>query len=455
MTAHPPPTQEPPPQKLPPLEPLADKRKPRGNEETWQDKLLRSRYFVIALALHAVGFLMLGTVVVFETMLMEEEEAVSFVQGDGLDVGSPPPPMEAPPEDPNADVNPEDIQVPTQQVAALPTDTMMDVIGTQNALATAPPIPVPPAPTPNVTQNMTTSTTSTVSQGASLTSASFNARAGAIRDTVYNKWGRGRPGQIGTNVTAEFKAYLGKYRDGDWASTVSLKNGKIVNGSIFNLMYYTTDWTKNRVKATLVPEPLDLGSPELLEVMPPFVLMTGRKDFTLTQTEVTNLQKYLVNGGCIWGDSGLAGQGSRFDVAFKREMKRVLPDADKLWEPIPNDHPIYTAGQFKLSGPPPGMNFYAEPIEVIKMDNQIAVIYTPNDYADMFRMVYTKERPYKVQRNSRKVTRFTPDQLWQNKNSFFRNFEIESTEKTYQLGINVIVHLLLRFDRQLQMATGS
>ena len=33
-------------------------------------------------------------------------------------------------------------------------------------------------------------------------------------------------------------------------------------------------------------------------------------------------------GGAIWGDNALPGWGSRFDVAFRREMKRVVPDIE-------------------------------------------------------------------------------------------------------------------------------
>jgi len=457
MTAQPPNLKDPQGPGTNIVERIGEKRKPRANEENWQDKLMRSRYALIALALHAVLFLMFGTYVIFEAVLAEEEEGITFVQGDALELGSePPPPDVAPPPDQDSDANPEDIQVPTQQVA-MPTESVMDVIGTDSALASAPPIPVPPMPVPSVKTPLTTKINN-ANSGPSLTSASFDKRAAGIRGTL-KKWGRGKGDigrQTGKNVTAEFKAYLARYQDGDWASTISMKNGKISNGSILNLMIYTTEWTKNRVKATLVPEPIELGSPELLEVMPPFVLMTGRKDFTLTEQEIKNLQAYLVAGGCIWGDSGLAGKGSRFDVAFKREMKRVLPDADKLWEEIPNDHPIYTEGQFPFEGPPPGMNYYDEPLQVIKMDNQLAVLYTPNDYADMFRMVYKKGvTPLTLQGHSKKAVRYTPNQLRHNRGTFFRNFNEPATEKTYKFGINIIIHLLLRFDKQLLMAPGG
>ena len=53
---------------------------------------------------------------------------------------------------------------------------------------------------------------------------------------------------------------------------------------------------------------------------PPFIFFTGHRDFHLTDKEVTNLRNYIIVGGCVWGDSSLAGHRSRFDIAFRREM---------------------------------------------------------------------------------------------------------------------------------------
>lgn len=425
------------------IEKLGESRKPRANDETWQDKLLRSRYLVIAIAIHAIAFLMVGTVVIFEAIVAEEEEGVVFVGGDVM-AGAPPPP---PP--PDALDNPEKLpEVSTQQIDM---ESPLDVIASDNALADAPPIPIPPAPIPNVDLGAASDDL----QPELAKADSFAQRANYIRE-MRKAWGRGGTGRTpgsGKNVTADFQAYIAKYRNGDWASTIDIKGGKIVNGSIVNLMVYTTQWTNNKIKANLRPKPLDLGSPELFEIKPPFVFMTGHKDFTLTDAEVENLRKYLVQGGCIWGDNGLAGKGSRFDVAFKREMKRVLPDADKQWKELPNNHPIYSQSMYPFrDGPPPGMNYYREPTQAIEMDGQIAVIYTPNNYSDMFRMVYERGTRKPLTNPAANQTRRLPGDLWQNRDEFFRNFEPKSAEEAYKFGINIIVHLLVRFDQQLLLA---
>ena len=74
-----------------------------------------------------------------------------------------------------------------------------------------------------------------------------------------------------------------------------------------------------------------------------------------------------VEGGCIWGDSSLAGQRSRFDIAFRREMKRVIPDIDKPWKQLPATHPLFAKCYFPdVKDPPPGINFHHEPVYALQ-----------------------------------------------------------------------------------------
>ena len=163
-------------------------------------------------------------------------------------------------------------------------------------------------------------------------------------------------------MVATFPLYLASYADGDWGCNVVLTNGAITAGSLPNLVAKINEWSHKNIKGSVVPTPLDIGSPALLATMPPFVFFTGHKDFKLTEDEVANLRHYLQNGGAIWGDNSLAGFGSRFDVAFRREMKRVIPDKDKKFEELPLTHPIFR-GWFPMEKVPKGMNFYHEPIQ--------------------------------------------------------------------------------------------
>ena len=85
----------------------------------------------------------------------------------------------------------------------------------------------------------------------------------------------------------------------------------------------------------------------------------------------------------MWGDSSLPGNRSRFDIAFRREMKRVLPDNDAVWETLPPEHPIFTQPVFpEIKAVPSGMNFYQEPVYALKRFGEVSVIYTANDYGD-------------------------------------------------------------------------
>jgi len=66
------------------------------------------------------------------------------------------------------------------------------------------------------------------------------------------------------------------------------------------------------------------------------IYLTGHDDFKLADAEVTNLRRYLMAGGTLLA-SACCGR-SDFDRAFRREVKRVLPDYP-LAE-LPASHPL-------------------------------------------------------------------------------------------------------------------
>jgi hypothetical protein len=84
-------------------------------------------------------------------------------------------------------------------------------------------------------------------------------------------------------------------------------------------------------------EAVDLGKAEAFNH--PLLYMTGLHDFRLSDDEVRTLRSYLRGGGLLVADS-CSGRKS-FDAAFRREMKRVFPDAGL--EPLPSDSPVYSA----------------------------------------------------------------------------------------------------------------
>ena len=122
---------------------------------------------------------------------------------------------------------------------------------------------------------------------------------------------------------------------------------------------------------------VDLVSEELQEY--PFLYVTGRYDFTLTEGEIQALRRYLNSGGFL-----LAGPSCgirEFDAAFRREIARVLPD--HRLERLPAEHPAYnifhrvtevgyTDYVASLEEEPPSL-----PLEGIELGGPTAVVYCP------------------------------------------------------------------------------
>ena len=68
----------------------------------------------------------------------------------------------------------------------------------------------------------------------------------------------------------------------------------------------------------------------------PFVFACGHGNMKLTPAEVSNLRRYLVNGGFLWVDDDFG-----IEPSFRREMKRLFPE-DPVVE-LPFSHPIFHA----------------------------------------------------------------------------------------------------------------
>lgn len=114
----------------------------------------------------------------------------------------------------------------------------------------------------------------------------------------------------------------------------------------------------------------------------PLLIMTGHYDFELTEAEVENLRNYLHRGGVVLASA--AGGLKPFDVAFRREMQRVLGDQAMIR--LPPSHPIFQSGwnpileveytQATLQDDPTleHPEFYGALI-----DNRLAIVYTPFD----------------------------------------------------------------------------
>ena len=122
---------------------------------------------------------------------------------------------------------------------------------------------------------------------------------------------------------------------------------------------------------------VDLVSDQLQQY--PFLYITAREGFTLSDAQVQALRRYLTSGGFLLASpsSGM----SEFDVAFRREIARVLPNHPL--ERLPAGHPAYSILNkvdsvsyddyvASLSETPPPL-----PLEGIDMGGTTAVIYCP------------------------------------------------------------------------------
>jgi hypothetical protein len=201
---------------------------------------------------------------------------------------------------------------------------------------------------------------------------------------------------------------------------------------------------------------IKLDSDELFSVKPPFVFLTGTRDFRLTDKEVENLQKYIRLGGAVWGDSSVPGRFSRFDIAFRREMKRVIPDVDKDWEILPANHPIYTADAYfpEVKEVPPGLNFYREPVYALKIYGEVAIIYTPNDYGDMWQVGLNEQSQIDTRKDEKGQFVAINDIIWNNRETYLRNIAQGSLDLTYKFGTNVVLHLLTRWENKTRTAAS-
>ncbi len=280
------------------------------------------------------------------------------------------------------------------------------------------------------------------------------AIAGAINKTRQSWQAKGDSGSgVGKGRAFKFTAYVAQYAGGDWDATIRKgADGKITMGSLSNLLYIIRKWSRDKIEADPEPVPLNLASDDLLTKRPPFIFFTGHRDFVLSPKEIDNLNKYLQLGGAVWGDSSLPGNHSRFDIAFRREMKKVLSDNDITWAPLPPDHPIYTKTYFpEIKAVPPGLNYYQEPVYALKLFDEVAVIYTPNDYGDMWQIGITERGEYDLRRDPDKHLIAVNEAMYQRREVYFRNLELKPLNDSYKFGTNIVLHLLTRWDDKMRL----
>jgi Domain of unknown function (DUF4159) len=269
-------------------------------------------------------------------------------------------------------------------------------------------------------------------------------------------WTKTQPGSE-TDIRSrdfEFTACIGQYNGGNWNSTVWVSRGnEIEAGSLPNLLYLMSAWSKDKIKTNYKNvQAIKLDSAEIFSVKPAFIFLTGTRDFSLSEKEVLTLQMYVRRGGCIWGDSSPPGLRSAFGIAFKREMKRVIPDVDKSFEPLPSNHPIYTEGYFAdVKEVPAGLNFYKEPVFAMKIYGEIAILYTANDYGDMWQVGLNQQGQIDEPKSAGAYVAVNPA-IYSQRDIYLRNLGPEALSASFKFGTNIVIHLLTRWESKVRTA---
>jgi len=411
------------------------------------DKFSNSRDFTISFVLHLILVMVFGTTVLFQAV----SEPPDFEGGEGGFVAAGDAVPNAPPQQQNTP------QETTFNVTTATAPTSNAI----NAITTTAPNPLNFTMSPTIAPVMTTtptapSATQVAVKGAGVTGEGLNAAAASQIKAFTGGWGKGVGGGTGTRQREfEFTAYLGQYGGGNWNSTVRVSGGKIETGSLPNLLYLMSFWSKDKIKTNYKNvQAIKLDSDEIFKIKPPFIFLTGTRDFKLTDKEVENLQKYVRSGGCIWGDSSIPGKRSRFDIAFKREMKRVIPDVDKKFEPLERGHPIFTRDVYfpEIKDVPPGINFYSDAVEALKIYGEVAILYTSNDYGDMWQVGLNQQGQIDQRKNDRNQYVAISGNIFENSGAYIRNITPEALATSYKFGINVVIHLLTRWESKVRNA---
>jgi len=394
-------------------------------------------FYLVALLLHLLFFLIFGTYTV-----SERAEPIITV------FSAPPPvapntPNVPPPPPPPQDRSLQNVSSPTAPSPAMRNNLRPITTSGRNASQI---ISSPAMITAAINQQSTIrSSTPTMSMDASRGPAhipTLQLRQTLTRASGFLQAGAGVSGS-GRATRARFACYWAIYQGGDWNCNPT---------ALPNLTAQVARWSRDRIQQKTEPQPIVVSSKDLFTIKPPFIFITGHKDFTFTEEEIENLRQYLHAGGAIWADNDLPGRRSRFDIAFRREMKRVLTDRD--FEKLPEDHPIMSS-YFPLRKLPSGMNSYQEPIEVLRLiANEIAVVYTLNAYGDFWECALdeTDRIDRQLYRTSARggFHKWGPHFGSYYTATHYRNVTDEAVVNAYKLGINIVVHLLTRYDDRLR-----
>ncbi|MDD5483104.1 MAG: DUF4159 domain-containing protein [Kiritimatiellae bacterium] len=441
--------------------------------------ILRSRYFLISLLIYTFLLMILGGVVISHYVITKGtfEEGQVLVLPDGA--GGPPPP--GPRGAPQASAQAAAQQTRSVSVAVQSMSSRTAAKTAAQRLTVSAPSDFVRAPAPVVAPHVQMSEVKVDTQMAKSIAAANIQRLQGVRDfqkgwgVTMSGGGRGGMGGGGSRgggggggiggvgragtyhgVRAKFTIFQAKYQDGDWDCNGGRGTNLWDPSALKNLMFQIRQWSRDRIDAQVTPAVLDVGTDAIFTLKPPFIYLTGHKDFHFLDREVKNLRDYLTLGGAVWADSALAGRRSRFDVAFRREIRRVLPDRD--FEIVPPDHEMFNTF-FANVDLPSGINFYQEPLEIINIGGELAVLYSLNGYGHFWETRLNREGNIEWKRVNLGDPG-NPQWRWVHgphlypprteSGVIYRNITDATVRDNYKFGINVVVHLLTRYQKHFR-----
>lgn len=129
-------------------------------------------------------------------------------------------------------------------------------------------------------------------------------------------------GSIGSNGQVLTRIAKLKYNGGgDWYANKT---------ALPNLIKFSN--TENGTNIFTEEDIVEVGSRDIF--LYPYVYMTGHGNVVFSDTEASNLRKYLIGGGFLHIDDNYG-----LDKFIRLELKKVFPELDLI--ELPFDHPIY------------------------------------------------------------------------------------------------------------------
>jgi len=177
-----------------------------------------------------------------------------------------------------------------------------------------------------------------------------------------------------------------RYHEADASSDEKFVFGQVVHGGDWdpdpdgaaNLLKYVAANTSLDVKFKKAA--VDLTKLQTFEH--PILYMTGHNDFVFKDEEIGTLRRFLRAGGVLFADSCCGRKA--YDVAFRREILRVLPGA-KL-EQLPPESPVYrstgtliNSAKFSPRLTQQYPDWKTPRLEGISLNGVVGVIYSPID----------------------------------------------------------------------------